>query len=108
MAINYYFFNAVESGGVYDRTYNADDLCGWLDKIVGTGVFANPSTNLQVAAVSGMNIKVRPGSAWIFGHKMDVDADVSLTISAADVALDRIDHRKHHPMQYRKRQNGIV
>ena len=91
MAINYCFFNAVESGGVYDREYSSEDFSNWLDKIVGTGVFADPSTNLQVVAVSGMNIKVKAGAAWIYGHKMDVDADYALTVSTADVALPRID-----------------
>ena len=91
MAINSYFFNAVESGGTYDREYNAEDFCGWLDKIVGSGVFADPSSNLQVAAVSGMGIKVKPGAAWICGHKMDVDADYALTIDTADVSKPRID-----------------
>ena len=27
MAIESYFFNAVESGGVYDRVYNSEDFC---------------------------------------------------------------------------------
>ena len=92
MAVNYCFFDAVESGGVYDREYSSENFSNWLDKIVGTGVFADPSTNLQVTAVSGMNIKVKAGSAWIYGHKMDVDADYSLTVSAADVALPRKDY----------------
>lgn len=91
MAINYYFFNAVLSGGVYDRTYNAEQFCGWLDKIVGTGVFANPSSNLQVLANSGMTLTVKAGSAWIFGHKMDIDADEVVTLDAADISFPRID-----------------
>ena len=56
MAIKGYFFNAVESGGTYDRVYNAEDVTSYLDLIVGSGVFPNPSTNLQVRASTGMNV----------------------------------------------------
>ena len=91
MAIESYFFNAVETGGVYDRTYNAEQFCSWRDQIVGNGVFADPSDNLQVMADSDMNVVVKAGEAWIYGHKMVADADEHLTLSAADVALDRID-----------------
>lgn len=91
MAIESYFFNAVETGGVYDRTYNAEQFCSWLDQIVGNGVFADPSTNLQVLADSGMSIIVKAGEAWIYGHKMVADADEYFALDASDVALDRID-----------------
>lgn len=91
MAIQSYFFNAVESGGVYDRIYNAEDVTSYLDKLVGNGVFPNPSTNLQVRASSGMNVVVGAGQGWINGHKMINTADLSLEISASDVLLNRID-----------------
>lgn len=91
MAINYYFFNAVESGGTYDREYNAEDVTSYLDGLVGNGVFPTPSTSLQVRASSGMNIIVGAGSGWINGHKLVNTADLTLTISASDVVLNRID-----------------
>lgn len=92
MAIQSYFFNAVESGGVYDRVYNADDFCDYLDLLVGNGVFPNPSTNLQVmTANNGMNILVKAGSGWINGHKMVNTSDLTISIDAADVLLNRID-----------------
>ena len=91
MAINSYFFNAIESGGVYDRTYNAEDLSSYLDLLVGNGVFPNPSTNLQVRASSDMDIIVGAGSGWINGHKMVNTADLVLTVDTSDVVLNRID-----------------
>lgn len=91
MAINSYFFNAVNSGGTYDRIYNAEDVTSYLDKLVGNGVFPNPSTCLQVRSSTGMDIIVGAGQGWINGHKMINTADLNLTVSAADVLLNRID-----------------
>lgn len=91
MAIESYFFNAVEDGGTYDRVYNSEDMTSYLDKIVGNGVFANPSTNLQVRTSSGMNVIVGAGQGWINGHKMVNTADLVLSLSASDVVLNRID-----------------
>ena len=91
MAIQSYFFNAVESGGVYDRVYNAEDFTSYLDEIVGNGVFPNPSTQLQVRQGTGMQVIVGAGQGWINGHKMVNTADAVLSIDSADVLLDRID-----------------
>lgn len=91
MAVNSYFFNAVLDGGVYDRLYNAEDVTSYLDQIVGSGVFPNPSTQLQVRAGTGMQVIVAAGSGWIDGHKIVNTADLTLSITAADVVLNRID-----------------
>lgn len=91
MAINGYFFNAIESDGVYDRLYNAEDFTSYLDLLVGNGVFPTPSTQLQVRAGSGMNVVVGAGSGWINGHKMVNTADLTLAVTASDVVLNRID-----------------
>ena len=91
MAIESYFFNAIEDEGTYDRVYNAEDVTSYLDKLVGNGVFPNPSTQLQVRAASGMDVIVGAGSGWINGHKMSNTADLTLTVTASDVLLNRID-----------------
>lgn len=91
MAIKSYFFNAVESGGVYDRVYNAEDLTAFLGSLITDGVKADPSTSLQVIADSGLTVKIKAGECWIKGHKMTVDADYSITLSAASSSLPRID-----------------
>lgn len=92
MAINSYFFNAIKDGqGNYDRLYNAEDVTHYLDKVVGSGVFPNPSTQLQVRAGTGMEIIVNEGQGWINGHKIVNTADLNLEVSAADVLMGRID-----------------
>lgn len=91
MAIHGYFFNAVKNDDVYDRVYNAEDVTSYLDKLVGSGVFPNPSTQLQVTAGVGMQVVVAEGQGWINGHKIINDADLPLEIDAADVLLGRID-----------------
>ena len=91
MAIQGYFFNAVEEGGVYDRLYNAEDVTSYLDLLVSNGVFPNPSTQLQVRASTGMNVIVGTGAGWIDGHKIINTADLPLSIQTSDVLLDRID-----------------
>lgn len=91
MAIKSYFYNAILDGETYDRIYNAEDVTSYLDKIVGSGVFPNPSTQLQVRAGTGMQVIVNEGQGWIHGHKLINDADLILSVDAADVLLNRID-----------------
>lgn len=92
MSIYSYFFNAVKSEtGTYDREYTAEDFANYLNKIVGDGVFIDPSTNLQVVAGSGMQVIVKKGEGWGKGHKIVNDADLPLKIDASDVVLSRID-----------------
>lgn len=108
MAIKDYFFNAIKdaSTGVYDRVYNAQDVTNYLDKLVGNGVFPNPSTNLQVMADSGMGIIVKAGQGWIDGHKIINTADMPLTVADSEVLLNRID-RVIFYVDYSNRNMGI-
>lgn len=107
MAINSYFFNAVLSEGVYDRVYNSEDVTSYLDKLVGNGVFPNPSTQLQVRAGTGMQVIVGAGSGWIDGHKIVNTADMTLSVDASDVLLDRIDLAVFY-VDYSAREMGIA
>lgn len=106
MAIKGYFFNAIESGGVYDRIYNAEDVTSYLDKIVGNGVFPTPSTQLKVTAGTGLQVTVAAGQGWIDGHKLINTAALNLSIDAADVLLDRIDRVVFYA-DYTARQMGV-
>lgn len=106
MAIQSYFFNAILSDGAYDRIYNAEDVTSYLDLLVGNGVFPTPSTQLQVSAVSGMNILVKAGSGWINGHKIVNTTDMTLTVAQSDVLLNRID-RVIFYVDYTARTMGI-
>ena len=91
MAINSYWFNSVETNGVHDRIYHATSFAEYLNGIVGSGVLAKPSTNLQVTANTGLTVVVKPGSGWINGYKLVLDADMALTLDIAHATLARID-----------------
>lgn len=106
MAINSYFFNAVKVGDEYDRVYDANDFTSYLDLLVGNGVFANPSTTLQVRASSGMDVIVGAGSGWINGLKMENTADLTLTVEPSDSVLNRIDRVVFYA-DYTAREMGI-
>ena len=106
MAIQSYFFNAVLNDGTYDRVYNAEDVTSYLDLLVGNGVFPNPSTMLQVRAGSGMNVIVGAGAGWINGHKLINTADLTLTVAASDVILNRIDNVIFY-VDFNAREMGI-
>ncbi len=87
MAITSGFFNSING----DRKYDARQIGMYLGKVVSSGVFPNPSTNLQVTAAGGMNIQVHPGRAMIDGHWMDNDGVHVITLEDADMALARMD-----------------
>ena len=91
MAFRYGFFNSKNVNGVHDRTYNAEDITSYFDKIIGNGVFYNPANNLQIVANSAMSVICKPGRGWIDGFFLDNDADYILDIEPADVTLNRID-----------------
>lgn len=81
MAERYGFFNAVEtSGGVYDRTYNAEDFASYFSKFIGNGVFVNPTDGLKVSIQSGLKVTVKAGSAYIDGYYYELTENKTLTI----------------------------
>ena len=93
MAEKSWLFNSVNG----DRAYNAEDIGAFLAPFFSGGIFANPSTNLQVTADgSGMTVTVQPGYALVKGadgklHMYQVTAALALTIATADGANNRID-----------------
>lgn len=87
MAVRSGYFNSV--GG--DRKYNADDMSMYFDKLISSGVYPNPSTNLQVVAATGMTVNVSPGRGIINCRWVNNDAAYPLEISQADAVLDRVD-----------------
>lgn len=90
--INSYFFNALPNpDGTWDREYNAENMSDYLNLIVGSGVFPNPSSNLMVAPNSGFTLNVAAGSGWIDGKKMENTAVYPITLDGSDILLDRID-----------------
>lgn len=75
------FFNALESGGSYDRVYDAADFANYFSKFVGDGVFANPTNNLQVIASSGLVVTIKAGAAFIEGYWYELTEDTTITLS---------------------------
>lgn len=87
MAITSGFFNSING----DRKYNARQIGRYLGSLVSSGVFPNPSTNLQVLAGEGMAIQVSPGKAFIDCHWLENDSAYTIILDDADMVLDRID-----------------
>lgn len=87
------FFNAkqVEIDGQlrYDRTYDSSTFAAYFANFITSGVFAQPSDQLQVVAKSGMTVSVKPGRAFIDGYWYTLteakDITIGLNTSGSDV-----------------------
>ena len=86
MAIRSGFFNSV--GG--DRLYDAARFAEYFAAFIGSGVFPDPTTSLQIQTDTGMNVKIKSGKAWINGFFMINDADYTEVIPT-EAVLNRID-----------------
>jgi DNA-binding FrmR family transcriptional regulator len=102
MAIRSGFFNSI--GG--DRTYDASRFAEYFSAFIGTGVFPEPTTGLQIQADTGMDIKIKAGKAWINGYILVNDADYTEAIPSEAILnrIDRIVVRLH----YANREMTIV
>lgn len=85
------FFNAELVDEQYDRTYNAEDFARYFASFIGSGIFPNPTTNLQVKVDNAMRIIVSAGKAWINGYFYENTDELSLQLATADGVLNRID-----------------
>ncbi|WP_045516238.1 hypothetical protein [Clostridium sporogenes] len=86
-------FNAVyDSNGVPDRAYLAEDFARYFAKFIGTGVYPNPATGLQVVALdNNMQIRIKKGDAYILGRDFENTDDYIIRLDVADGVLSRID-----------------
>lgn len=90
------FFNSEITGytekgiPIFDRAEDAEFFALFYKTLFTNGVFPNPSTNLQVIATDGMNVKVSPGICFIEGYFGFEDTDRVMAVQASE-ALDRID-----------------
>lgn len=75
----------------YDRAVSSAPLRKLIKKLFSDGVMPNPSTNLQVAAGTGMNVVVKPGFAICNGCMKLEEEQVTLALKAADASYARID-----------------
>lgn len=85
------FFNAELINDQYDRTYNAEDFARYFASFIGSGIFPNPTSNLQVRANNGMSVVVSAGKAWINGYFYENTEDLNLNLATAHGVLKRID-----------------
>lgn len=106
MSIEGFFFNSIKNGDVYDRPYNAEDFTTYLDGVVSSGVFAEPSTSLQVIPGTKLTVIVSEGKAWVNGVKIKNTAEETYTLDTADVVLNRIDRIVAY-VDYSQRLCGI-
>lgn len=84
-------FDAILIDEEYDRVYKAEDWAWYFATFIANGVFPKPSDGLQVIAYDKMEIKVNAGYAFINGYAFRNPASMSITLSTAEGALNRID-----------------
>ena len=75
------FFNALESGGAYDRVYDANDFAEYFALFIGNGVFADPMNQLKVVPKSGLTVTLKKGNAFIDGYWYKLSDDMDFTLS---------------------------
>lgn len=92
------FFNSeiigydAENMPVFDRAEEASFFAKYFSQFISNGVFPNPSTNMQVLATEGMNIKVDIGVCYINGYMGWVEPAETFEIEESDLQarIDRI------------------
>ena len=93
----------------YDREYGSTEIREVIGKLIGNGVYAEPATNMQVVADSGLNIKVQPGCCWVKGAFGVADTEESLTLEAsAGGRVDLIVARFDLSLSYRSIRLTVV
>ena len=87
------FFDAHKVGESWDRVYLAEDFAKFFSPLIGNGVFAGHSNELQVfqSVPAGMSVTVSSGQSWIDGYGYLNDSDLTVFVDPADGALGRID-----------------
>lgn len=92
------FFNSeiigydAENMPVFDRAEEASFFAKYFSQFISNGVFPNPSTNMQVLATEGMNVKVDIGVCYINGYMGWVEPVEIFEIEESDLQarIDRI------------------
>lgn len=88
----YSFFDAQNTDGGFDRTYNCADIAAYFSSFIGNGVYGSPANQLQVVPATGLGITIKQGKAWINGYYYELsETDKALTIERGDNNYPRID-----------------
>ena len=89
------FFDSLNTGTVeapvYDRAVDSATIASMNKLFFTNGVFADPSTGLQVTTSTGMNVTVKAGCGHIEGYRAIESNDRTLAVQASNATLDRID-----------------
>ena len=92
------FFNSeiigydAENMPIFDRAEEASFFAKYFNQFISNGVFPNPSTNLQVLATEGMQVKVDIGTCFIEGYLGWAETAETFEIEESDTQprIDRI------------------
>ena len=89
--VNSGFYNSVDQ----DRLYSAEQMTMPYKRLVSNGIFATPegtpSTDFQVTAQGGMNLRIAAGNAIVGDKWMESDAAVTITVPGHTATTGRID-----------------
>lgn len=83
------FFNALESGGKYDRVYDSSDFAKYFAKFISNGVFASPVDQLKVISSDGLTVTVKKGDAFIDGYWYSLTEDMDIVLSPNETSYDK-------------------
>ena len=92
------FFNSeiigydAENMPIFDRAEEASFFAKYFSQFISNGVFPNPSTNMQVLADTGMQIKISAVVCYINGYMGWVENQEKKTIEQSDTQprIDRV------------------
>lgn len=92
------FFNSeitgydAENMPIFDRAEDATFFAKFFSQFLSNGVYANPSSNLQVSATTGMTISVATGTCYIEGYFGWVETAETITLDESDsqARIDRV------------------
>lgn len=79
------FFNATSQDGInWDRVYDAADFAEYFDTAFVTGVVVQPLDGMMALVAGGMNVKIKPGDAFIKGYHGRAYGDDILTVELGE------------------------
>lgn len=76
------FFDAILSGGSYDRIYSSSDFDELFKMFFTSGVRLTDGTDLKVNAKTGLTVTVKAGRAFLDGKWYSLPEDTDLTLPA--------------------------
>ena len=117
--ITFFPYNARQNpDGTFDRVWDAADFARYHHLFIGTGLYPNPSNNLQVLSLfNNMRLTIRGGAAFINGHgyvqgvlrdgrvegidiNLDVEANTTGTMRRDMIVLEHSNIRRDTQVLY--------